>query len=147
MQPSSGVLWAVAGSLVTGLGIGFCSPAFLVSIQASVGWDERGAATGSNLFMRMLGQSWGAALFGAIVNFAVYRRLPGAGDAVNRLLEPSLRQGLGAAEIARLSDAVAAAIHEVYLVVAVIAALTLAISLFYPAGLSPTRPRAERRAE
>jgi EmrB/QacA subfamily drug resistance transporter len=142
LQPASGVPWAVAGSLVMGLGIGFCSPAFLVSIQASVGWEERGAATGSNMFMRMLGSSWGAALFGAIVNFGLSRRLPGAGDAVNRLMEPSLRQGLGADQIARLAAAVAASLHEVYLVVTVIAALTLAVSLFFPAGLSPTRPAA-----
>ncbi|MGH7037556.1 MAG: MDR family MFS transporter [Stellaceae bacterium] len=143
LQPASGILWVVAASLMMGLGIGFCNPAFLVSIQASVGWGERGAATGSFMFMRTLGSSWGAALFGAIINFGVYRRLPGAGDAVNRLMEPGLRHGLGAGEIARLTAAVAGALHEVYLVVALIAALVLAIALFYPAGLSPTRPAAQ----
>ncbi|HZU91575.1 MAG TPA: MDR family MFS transporter [Stellaceae bacterium] len=151
LQPTSGVLWAVAASLVMGFGIGFCSPVFVVSIQASVGWEERGAATGSNMFMRTLGSSWGAALFGAIVNFGLSRRPPGAGDAVNRLMEPALRRGLGAQQIARLTAAVAGALHEVYLVVALIAILTLALSLFYPAGLSPTRPaahgREHRRAE
>jgi MFS family permease len=140
LQPSSGIVWAVAVSLVMGLGTGFCALTFLVSIQASVGWDERGAATGANMFMRMLGASWGAALFGAILNFGVYRRLPGAGDAVNWLLEPGLRGGLGFQQIARLTTAVAASLHEVYLVVALIAALTLAVSLFYPPGLSPTQP-------
>jgi MFS family permease len=142
LQPASGIAWAIAGSLVMGLGIGCCSPAFLVSIQASVGWEERGAATGSNMFMRTLGSSWGAALFGAIVNFGVYRRLPDAGDAVNRLMEPALRRGLGAEQIARLTAAVADALHEVYLVVALIAALALAFALFFPAGLSPIRPAA-----
>jgi hypothetical protein len=58
-------------------------------------------------------------------------------------LEPALRDGLGSQQIARLTTAVAASLHEVYLVVALIAALTLAVSLFYPPGLSPTRP-AER---
>jgi EmrB/QacA subfamily drug resistance transporter len=145
LQPTSGILWAVAASLVMGFGIGFCSPVFLVALQASVGWEERGAATGSNMFMRTLGSSWGAALFGAIVNFGVYRRLPGAGDAVNRLMEPTLRQGLGAQQVARLTAAVAGALHEVYLVVALIAVATLALALFYPARLSPTRPAARGR--
>lgn len=140
LQPSSGIIWAVAASLVMGLGIGFCAPAFLVLIQASVGWSQRGAATGTNMFIRMLGVSWGAALFGAILNFGVYRRLPGAGDVVNPLLEPALRRGLGIQQIDRLTAAVAASLHEVYLVVALIAALTFAVSLFYPPGLSPTRP-------
>jgi hypothetical protein len=72
LQPESGVPWAIAASLVMEVGIGFCDPVFLVSIQTSVGWEARGAATGSVMFMRMLGQSLGATLFGAIVNFAVY---------------------------------------------------------------------------
>jgi EmrB/QacA subfamily drug resistance transporter len=140
LQPTSGIAWAVAASLVMGVGIGFCNPVFLVSIQASVGWEARGAATGSIMFMRMIGQSLGAAVFGAIVNIAVYSRLPDAGDAVNRLLEPGLRHGLGAAQTAALANAVAAGVHNAYLVVLLIAALTLLLAAFYPSGLSPTRP-------
>jgi EmrB/QacA subfamily drug resistance transporter len=145
LHPASSIAWAIAGSLVMGFGIGFCSPAFLVSIQASVGWEERGAATGANMFMRTLGGSWGAALFGAIVNFGISRRLPDAGDAVNRLMEPALRHSLGAQQIARLAAGVAASLHDVYLVVTLIAGLTLAASLFFPAGLSPIRPAAHAR--
>ena len=103
LQPSSGVAWPAAGSLVMGVGMGACNTAFLVSIQASVGWSERGVATGANMFMRIIGQSFGAALGGAILNFGVFHRVPDAADAVNRLLEPALRQSLGAAEIARLT--------------------------------------------
>jgi EmrB/QacA subfamily drug resistance transporter len=141
LQPSSGVAWAAAGSLVTGVGMGFCNPSFLVSIQASVGWNERGVATGGIMFMRMLGQSLGAAVFGAVVNFGIASRIPHAGDAVNRLMEPSLRHGLGAAEIARLSAAVGAAVHEVYLMVIVLAVATLAVAVAFPKGLSPIRAR------
>ncbi|MBV8737461.1 MAG: MFS transporter [Alphaproteobacteria bacterium] len=144
LQPSSGVAWAAGGSLVMGIGMGACNTAFLVSIQASVGWNERGVATGANMFMRILGQSFGAALGGAILNFGVFRRVPDAGDAVNRLLQPALRHSLGAAEIARLTGAVAASLHEVYLVATLTALATLAISLAFPAGLSPLRPVAAR---
>jgi EmrB/QacA subfamily drug resistance transporter len=142
LQPSSGVAWPAAGSLVMGVGMGACNTAFLVSIQASVGWGERGVATGANMFMRMIGQSFGAALGGAILNFGVFRRVPDAADAVNRLLEPALRQGLGTAEIARLTGAVAASLHEVYLIATLIAALTFLVALGFPARLSPLRPAA-----
>ncbi len=147
LEPGSGIFLAFAGSLMMGLGIGFSSPAFLVSIQASVGWEERGAATASIMFMRVLGQSLGAAIFGAIVNLGLSERLPHAGSAVNRLLEPALRRSLGAQEIARLGTAVAAAIHEVYLIIIGIAAATLLVSLFFPAGLSPIRPSGAPRRE
>jgi MFS family permease len=137
LQPTSGIGWAVTGSLVMGFGIGFCNPAFLVSTQASVDWGQRGVATGSVMFMRILGSSLGSALFGAIVNLAVAARVKGAGDAVNRLLQPGLRGSLGAAEVARLSAAVAAGVHQAYLVLVLVAALTLAVSLCFPAGVSP----------
>jgi EmrB/QacA subfamily drug resistance transporter len=140
LQPDSGVLWAASGAVVMGLGMGACNTSFLVSIQASVDWSERGAATGSNMFMRMIGQSFGAALGGAVLNFGVYRRAPEMADAVNRLLQPDLRQSLGAGDIARLTDAVAASLHEVYLIATVIAATTLLVALRFPARLSPRRP-------
>jgi MFS family permease len=140
LQPSSGVAWAAAGAAVMGIGMGSCNTAFLVSIQASVGWGERGVATGANMFMRMIGQSFGAALGGAVLNFGVFRRAPDAADAVNRLLQPSLRDALGAAEISRLTGAVAAALHNVYLIAVVTAALTLVVALGFPARLSPLRP-------
>ncbi len=142
LQPSSGVGIAAAGSLVMGVGMGACNTAFLVSIQASVGWSERGVATGANMFMRVIGQSFGAALGGAILNFGVFRRVPDAADAVNRLLEPALRRSLGTGEIVRLTDAVAASLHEVYLIATVLAALTFLAALSFPARLSPIRPAA-----
>ena len=75
-----------------------CNTAFLVSIQASVGWSERGVATGSNMFMRMIGQSFGAALGGADPQF---RRLPPAC--------PSRRRGQPAAGARRCAKASAPA--------------------------------------
>ncbi len=144
LQPTSTALWAAAGSLVMGVGMGCCNTAFLVSLQASVGWGERGVATASNMFMRMIGQSVGAALYGAVVNFGVQRRLPGAGDAVNHLLDPASRRGLGADELARLADAVGAALHNVYLIVVTISAATLLLTWWFPAGLSPIRPARPR---
>ena len=142
LTPTSEIIWPAAGSLVMGVGMGACNTAFLVSIQASVGWSERGVATGANMFMRVIGQSFGAALGGAILNFGVFRRVPDAADAVNRLLEPALRRSLGAGEIVRLTDAVAASLHEVYLIATVLAALTFLAALSFPARLSPIRPAA-----
>ena len=96
-------------------------------------------ATSSIMFMRIVGNSVGAAVFGALLNFGVNRRVPGAGSAVNRLLQPASRHGLGAAEIARLSDAVAGSLHLVYIAAGCIAILSLALALALPVRLSPTR--------
>lgn len=141
LTPDSGVALAAGGSWVMGIGMGFCNPAFLVSIQASVDWGERGVATGANMFMRIFGQAMGATLFGAIVNFGVHRRVPLAGDAVNKLLEPGLRDELGRDLLIRLTHAFAAAVHEVYLIVVLVGLATLTVALLFPARLSPIRPR------
>ncbi len=91
-------------------------------------------------FMRMIGQSFGAALGGAVLNFGVDRRMSEMADAANRLLQPSLRRSLGVADVARLTEAVAASLHQVYLIATVIAALTLVVALRFPARLSPRQP-------
>jgi hypothetical protein len=92
------------------------------------------------MFVRMLGASVGAAVFGAIINFGVARRLPEAGDAVNRMLDPTLRESLGPEILARLGDAVGRSAHEAFVVALLIALGTLAATLALPRGLSPVRP-------
>jgi EmrB/QacA subfamily drug resistance transporter len=144
IQPSSGLVLPSFGALLLGVGMGFCNTAFIVSVQASVGWNERGMATSATMFMRIVGQSVGAAVFGAILNFGIYRRVPEAGDAVNRLLSPAARQTLGAAEIAHMSEAIAAALQNVYIVATLVAVVSLFLALALPARLSPTRAAAPR---
>ena len=64
-----GPVWAGGGAAIIGVGMGFTTIVFLISIQSGVSWEQRGAATSSNVFMRMLGQVVGAALYGAILNY------------------------------------------------------------------------------
>jgi predicted MFS family arabinose efflux permease len=145
LQPDSPWLLPAAAAFTSGIGMGFCNTTFLVAIQASVGAHERGIGTGSQMFMRMLGQSVGAAAFGAIVNFGVDRRLPGSGHLVNRMLDPATREQLGADMLDRLGAAVGFAAHEAFLAAMTIAALTLTASLALPPRLSPMNPTGHRR--
>ncbi len=141
LEPTDSLIWAGTGALLNGIGMGFCNTAFIVSTQAAVGWNERAMATSSMMFMRMVGSSVGAAVFGAIVNFGIHRQLPEAGDAVNRLMLPAARQMLGPRELARLTEAIASSVHVVYVIAALIAVGSLLLALALPAKLSPTRPR------
>jgi MFS family permease len=62
-------IWVVAGlCFVIGAGFGFASVPSLVAAQSSVDWNERGVVTGTQLFSRSIGQSIGAAAFGAVAN-------------------------------------------------------------------------------
>ena len=53
---------------VIGLGMGLVATPSLIAAQASVGWNERGVATGTNMFARSIGSAVGAAVLGAVAN-------------------------------------------------------------------------------
>jgi MFS family permease len=140
LDPSNSLLWVSTGAMLNGIGMGFCNTAFIVSTQAAVDWNERGMATSSMMFMRMVGSSVGAAVFGAIVNFGIHRQLPEAGNEVSRLMQPAARQMLGPHELTSLTEAIATSVHVVYVIAAIIAVGSLLLALALPAKLSPTRP-------
>ena len=50
------------------MGMGLVATPSLIAAQASVGWAERGVATGTNMFARSLGSAVGAAVLGAVAN-------------------------------------------------------------------------------
>ena len=145
LGPESDWLWPASAAFISGIGMGFCNTTFLVAIQANVGFHERGIGTGSQMFMRMLGQSVGAAMYGAIINLGVDRLLPGRGELVNRMLDPATREALGPDTLARLGDAVGLAAHHAFLLATVIAAVTVAATIALPARLSPTRPGIQKQ--
>jgi EmrB/QacA subfamily drug resistance transporter len=137
LAPADGPLLASAGSLVIGIGMGLCTTVFIVSVQASVPWHQRGAATSATMFLRFIGQSLGAAGCGAVLNATMVALDPSATDAVDRLLDHAGRIAMAPAELAHLTDIVAASLHNAYLLAAVFALATLLIAMRLPARLSP----------
>ena len=137
--PQYGPVWVSFAAAVLGLGMGFSNTTFLVATQSSVGWSERGTATSANMFLRTVGQSVGTSIFGAVLNFIVGSRFAGADDEINRLIDPATRTTVGAAEALRLSDAIGAAMHNVYLIAGALSLGLFVLAFRFPAGLSPVR--------
>jgi EmrB/QacA subfamily drug resistance transporter len=141
LTPSRGPWWATLGSLVIGIGMGMCNTAYIVSIQAAVPWHQRGAATSSCMFLRFVGQSVGAASFGAVLNLTLLRRAPDLAGMADQLLDPTRRSELAPSVMQRLTEAIAAGLHNAYLLACLLALLTLALSALLPARLSPRDQR------
>ena len=139
LSPSDGPIWAATGSFVIGIGMGFCSTVFVVSIQASVPWGQRGAATSSSMFMRFVGQSVGASACGAVLNATLLHLDSGAAHTVERLLDRAERLSMTPAELAHLTEVMATSLHNAYLLATGFALLTLLIAFQLPARLSPTK--------
>jgi len=137
MTPHSGLAWPVFGALLVGLGMGSCNTTYLVSVQAAAALRERGAATASNMFMRIVGQSTGAALFGALLNAGLAHYAPDAPHVADQLMEPGLRQALGVEQISSLITAMALSLRNVYFVAAIGGLIVLFLGWRLPARLSP----------
>jgi EmrB/QacA subfamily drug resistance transporter len=139
LDRNSPFLWLLPAALLVGSGMGFCNQTFLLAVQGGVGWHERGVATSSFLFLRTIGQALGAALGGAILNFGLARHAPEASAVMSGLFDPSRRASLGAGTVARLSEAVAGALHQVYVIAGALAVVTLIATMLLPAKLGPAQ--------
>jgi EmrB/QacA subfamily drug resistance transporter len=139
LDPTRGPAWAAVGAFLMGVGLGFANNTYTVAVQASVDYSQRGVATSSTVFMRIIGQSVGTALYGGILNAGVIAGVPGGGDIVHRLMDPALRQSLPPSTIAPLVAAMASALHNVYVIQAVVVLVMLTTAICLPAGLSPLK--------
>ncbi|MFI1298863.1 MFS transporter [Streptomyces noursei] len=133
LLPYPGAAWQPALlMLALGAALGLFQLPLIIGVQSSVGYAERGTATASILFCRQVGQSLGAALFGAIANATLNDRLTHAPaairaglphdlDAVSRALQHA--GALTARTADYLRRAVDTTVEHVYLGAAAAAAL------------------------
>ncbi len=124
----------VVSTFVLGFGLGLISVCTLVGPQSTVTWGQRGVVTGTVMFCRYLGQSVGAAIFGAVFNAALRARLHAAPPGLRGRIPVNVSQAgpaltrpgiLGQAAAHYLRAAIAAGTHDVYLGLAVSAVATL----------------------
>lgn len=141
LSASSVPIWAATGSFFVGVGMGLTSTAFIVSIQSSVEWQQRGIATAANMFMRNLGNTIGAALLGGILNNRLGQYLREHAnqsaekltvDSTNLLLKESERGQLTESVRSLLQNGLTISLHTVYYVVLTFAVVSLFLILFIP---------------
>lgn len=141
LLPAPQSVWAVAlDQVILGAGFGLLSTPILVGIQSVVGWEQRGVVTGANMFSRYLGQSLGAAVFGAIFNAAVSSRLAHAPTELRAQLPvhvdgviEALQSGTASQPAqSYLRDTIGIATRDLFIGMAVIAVLIVAILIIVP---------------
>ena len=139
LRPEDGPLWAAFGSFMIGVGMGFSTTSFIVSIQSNVPWQKRGVATASNMFMRTLGSTIGAALLGGILNSRIQEHLKENGmngefslDSTTLLLNEEQRNQLSESMRTLLQDGLTSALQTVYIVVAAFAVISFLLILLLP---------------
>jgi EmrB/QacA subfamily drug resistance transporter len=134
-----GALPAGLGSFLIGVGLGLLNTTFIVAIQTSVSWTQRGVATASNMLMRILGSALGAALFGGVLNLMMsgYLRREGLEgrvslDSIQALMGEGPRQALPADVMALLRDGLSQGLHVVFWAIVAFAAVTAVLAWRVP---------------
>ena len=134
--------------VVIGLGLGFSSTSYLVSVQNAVPWRRRGVATSSVVFFRTVGGMLGVAVMGALLNASLGERYRAAvdkasgGDAglerllsdPNALLQPTVRSRIPEAAYSELAGALAASLSPAFWVLLFFGLSALAVATLFPRG-------------
>jgi MFS family permease len=142
-----GALTAACGAFLMGVGLGLLNTTYIVAIQTSVGWQQRGVATATNMLMRNLGNAVGAALLGGVLNARIAAYIDARGlsstislDSVRQLIERRADSTvtLGMEALLELRAALSESLLLVFGVVAAFAVAVLLISWRVP-DLHPDR--------
>jgi EmrB/QacA subfamily drug resistance transporter len=124
-------LYASVAMLVLGLGLGAVMQVLVLAVQNAVDYRNMGVATSGSLLFRQVGGSIGIAIFGAIfanrLHSELAAKLP-AGASVPKTVSPAVVRRLPAELHAAYADAVAAALHPVFVVAAVMSVFAFALT-------------------
>ncbi|MGH9819834.1 MAG: hypothetical protein ACRD43_06665, partial [Pyrinomonadaceae bacterium] len=134
--------------VLIGSGLGLTMLTLLIAVQQAVERAELGVGTSLNQFSRAIGGAFGVAIMGAVLTAGLATQLslaaaqPGSPitqeDAIgfasnpNALIEPSAKASLAPETLVVLQRAMAAAVHPVFWVGAVVCILALFVSLYLP---------------
>ena len=142
LRQESSPIVAGLGSLVVGLGMGLLSSASIILIQEIVDWSERGSVTASFLFARSLGSTFGATVFGAVLNFGLLRS--GHAGASSDQLRQLLERGPGDAADSGLRAALEQSLHLTFTSMVAVALMVAATAFLVPkVSFAPRRALAE----
>ncbi|HEY5409516.1 MAG TPA: hypothetical protein VIJ94_02205, partial [Caulobacteraceae bacterium] len=128
----SGLWLSSGGAFLMGSGMGMMSYTAVLLLQASVEWNRRGAATASNVFARLLGNTLGAAVMGAILNLGLH--LSGANvssDQVRALMDRVSGAPVRGVD-ASLKAGLATSLHWVFVAMFVLAVATMIAAWVMP---------------
>jgi EmrB/QacA subfamily drug resistance transporter len=141
LHPGANPLQPIVAVGIMGLGMGITNISFVVAIQSNVDWSHRGAAMSSLFFSRIIGQSFGSAIFGGIFNAGLASQGSVNGNEFVHLLQEGPQRIANIPGIQGVLEALAHALHSIYLLSGLIAVLVLAAVLTFPAGLKLLKER------
>jgi MFS family permease len=129
-----------AALIVIGLGMGPTSLSFILAVQHSVTWGQRGVATGAVLFFRTIGGALGVGVLGGALAWELARLLKIAGAAgvdVGSALRAETHARLPQDLLAIIQRSLGHSLRDVFIMMALLAVACLACASWLPRGNEP----------
>lgn len=145
ISSDSSIMMIMVLMFIAGFGFGFSFTSFIVIVQSSVSWKERGSSTALNSFVRTLGQTIGIAVFGTYLNTHIASAVKNAGadiaskvtsDDLNNLLSAEGAKELPADLIGPLRGFLEQGLQSVFMLAAGIAVVACLYTIFMPSRRS-----------
>jgi multidrug resistance protein len=135
LHPGANPLHPIIAVGLVGLGMGITNVSSVIALQANVDWTQRGAALSSVFFSRLIGQSFGSAVFGGIFNAGLANHGSFNGAEFVQLLQEGHQQIATIPGMQGVLDALAHSVHNIYLFSGLIGVLVLASALLFRSDL------------
>jgi MFS family permease len=120
-----------------GVGMGLSNTALVIAVQTSVGWGERGIATASTMFFRIVGGALAVSSMGGVLNAVLAADPSITPELASRVLSPEGIKGLDPALLEHVAGALRLGVGWIFWLIAGSAAVAFVISLWFPS--LPTR--------
>jgi MFS family permease len=125
----------IVGLAIVGTGMGPTSISFVLAIQHSVTWGQRGVATGAAVFSRTIGGAVGVGVLGAALAWELALRLGAAGAKgidVAKALLPETHKDLNATQLNLVQTNLGLTLRDVYILIALFAVVTFVCAFWLP---------------
>lgn len=131
---------------VFGMGMGLANTALVIAVQSSVGWEQRGIATGSTMFFRTIGGALAVSAMGGVLNGFLVSDPRVSHDLASRVLSPDGVRGLSPEVMALVGEVLARGISWIFWLTAASTVAAFLTSLWFPRVEVPRSPPADAGA-
>jgi EmrB/QacA subfamily drug resistance transporter len=132
LRPGAPVWIARVVAIGFGTGLGLSQTASLIAVQSSVGFEQRGVATSSTMFFRIIGSTLGVGALGAVLA-ATFRATAASvsPELVNQMLGPE-RRSLDPAVLRSMSGTLQAGLGTIFWSICALSIAAFVVGLFFP---------------
>jgi EmrB/QacA subfamily drug resistance transporter len=129
----------MVGLVIVGTGMGPTSLSFILAVQHSVSWGQRGVATGAATFLRTVGGAVGVGLLGATLSWELAHRLASAGGAginVVSALRPETHELLSIADLNLVQACLGLTLRDVFVQIVLLGIGSMICAFWLPGKLA-----------